>query len=174
MQSVGYIAGSASVEPLAAASGICRQAAADPSVAVTEMSPVPETPRFETTGSSYADQQRPERRRCSVMRTNVAIAIAEEARDRIYEVAQVCRALGFAHTSTLSVIGVLIGSAEVEDLPMLRAIPGVLGVEMDRSLRTAANPGHRPAAADLQRSWSSNGNASGASAVWLAASTRSK
>lgn len=76
------------------------------------------------------------------MRINVAIAIAEEARDRIYEVAQVCRALGFAHTSTLSDIGILIGSADVEDLPMLRAIPGVLAVEMERALRIAAAPGH--------------------------------
>jgi len=73
------------------------------------------------------------------MRINVAIAVAEEARDRIYEVAQVCRALGFAHTSTLSDIGVLIGSAEVEDLPMLRAIPGVLTVEMQRPPRIAAS-----------------------------------
>ena len=73
------------------------------------------------------------------MRINVAIAVAEEARGRIHEVAQVCRALGFAHTSTLSDIGILIGSAEVEDLPMLRAIPGVLAVEMQRSLRVACN-----------------------------------
>jgi hypothetical protein len=72
------------------------------------------------------------------MRINIAIAIAEEARDRLYEVAQVCRALGFAHTSTLSDIGILIGSADVEDLPMLRAIPGVLAVEMERALRIAA------------------------------------
>jgi hypothetical protein len=72
------------------------------------------------------------------MRINVAIAVAEEARDRLYEVAQVCRALGFAHTSTLSDIGILIGSADVEDLPMLRAIPGVLAVETERALRIAA------------------------------------
>ncbi|HYL01760.1 MAG TPA: hypothetical protein VEU78_11235 [Steroidobacteraceae bacterium] len=72
------------------------------------------------------------------MRINVAIAVAEEARDRIYEVAQVCRALGFAHTSTLPEIGVLTGSAEVGDLPILRAIPGVLAVEMERGLRIAA------------------------------------
>jgi len=76
------------------------------------------------------------------MRINVAIAVAEEARDRIYEVAQVCRALGFAHSSTLPEIGVLIGSAEVEGLPKLRAIPGVLAVEMERSLRIAANLCH--------------------------------
>ena len=75
------------------------------------------------------------------MRINVAIAVAEEARDRIYEVAEVCRALGFAHTSTLSDIGILIGSADVEDLPLLRAIPGVLAVEMERSLELAALEG---------------------------------
>jgi len=75
------------------------------------------------------------------MRINVAIAVAEEARDRIYEVAEVCRALGFAHTSTLSNIGILIGSADVEDLPLLRAIPGVLAVEMERALELAALEG---------------------------------
>jgi hypothetical protein len=73
-----------------------------------------------------------------VTRINVAIAVAEEARDRVYEVAEVCRALGFAHTSTLSNIGILIGSAAVEDLPLLRAIPGVLAVEMERALELAA------------------------------------
>jgi hypothetical protein len=71
------------------------------------------------------------------MRINIAIAVAEEARDRTYEIAQVCRALGFAHTSTLSDIGILLGSADVEDLPMLRAIPGVLAVEVERALRIA-------------------------------------
>jgi hypothetical protein len=75
------------------------------------------------------------------MRINVAIAVAEEARDRIYEVAEVCRALGFAHTSTLSNIGILIGSADLEDLPLLRAIPGVLAVEMERALELAALEG---------------------------------
>lgn len=75
------------------------------------------------------------------MRINVAIAVAEEARDRIYEVAEVCRALGFAHTSTLSNIGILIGSADVGDLPLLRAIPGVLAVEMERALKLAALEG---------------------------------
>ena len=108
------------------------------------------------------------------MRINVAIAIAEEVRDRIYEVAQVCRALGFAHTSTLPDIGVLIGSAEVEDLPMLRAIPGVLAVEIERSLRIAASDTHPAAAGGPQWSWSSNGKASAVSAVWPAASTRSR
>jgi hypothetical protein len=96
------------------------------------------------------------------MRINVAIAVAEQARDRIYEVAQVCRAFGFAHTSTLPHIGVLIGSAEAGDLPMLRAIPGVLAVETERALRR------------LQRSWSSNGKVSALPAAWPAGSMRSR
>ena len=76
------------------------------------------------------------------MRINVAIAVAEEARDRIHKVARVCRALGFAHASTLPCVGVLIGSAEDGDLPMLRAIPGVLAVEMECSRRIAASLRH--------------------------------
>lgn len=76
-----------------------------------------------------------------VTRIKVAIAIAEEARDRIYEVAAVCRALGFGHTSTLSDVGVLVGSAELADLPTLRAIPGVAAIELERGL-AAASRGH--------------------------------
>ncbi len=72
-------------------------------------------------------------------RVEVTIAVAGEARDRIYEVATVCRALGFGHTSTRSDLGVLVGSAELEDLPTLRAVPGVIGIEMEeeRSSRGA-------------------------------------
>lgn len=64
-------------------------------------------------------------------RVNVTIAVAGDARDRLYEVATVCRALGFGHTSTRSDLGVLVGSAELEDLPSLRAVPGVIGIEME-------------------------------------------
>ena len=64
-------------------------------------------------------------------RVDVTIAVARDARDRIYEVATVCRALGFGHTSTRSDVGVLVGSAELEDLPSLRAVPGVAGIEME-------------------------------------------
>ena len=85
---------------------------------------------------SYDTQQG----RCSVTRINVAIAVAEEARDRLYEVAAVCRALGFGHTSTLTDVGVLIGSAEIDDLPRLRGIPGVVAIEMDREFRLDGLP----------------------------------
>jgi hypothetical protein len=71
-------------------------------------------------------------------RVNVAVAVAEEACDRIYEVAAVCRALGFGHTSTLPDIGLLIGWAQSEDLARLRAVPGVVAVEIERNLRACA------------------------------------
>jgi hypothetical protein len=64
-------------------------------------------------------------------RINVAIAVGSEARDRLYEVATLCRSLGFGHTSTRSDLGLLVGSAELEDLPSLRAVPGVIGIEME-------------------------------------------
>lgn len=73
---------------------------------------------------------------CAVTRINVTIAVAGDARGRLYEVATVCRALGFGHTSTRSDLGVLVGSAELEDLPSLRAVPGVISIEMEER-RTA-------------------------------------
>ena len=63
-------------------------------------------------------------------RVDVMIAVGRDSRDRIYEVATVCRALGFGHTSTHSDLGVLVGSADLDDLPSLRAVPGVVGIEM--------------------------------------------
>ena len=77
-------------------------------------------------------------------RVDVTIAVAREARDRIYEVATVCRALGFGHTSTHSDLGVLVGSAELEDLPSLRAVPGVIGIEMEEG-RTSRGARRSPA-----------------------------
>jgi hypothetical protein len=64
-------------------------------------------------------------------RINVAIAVGGDARERLYEVASLCRALGFGHTSTRSDLGLLVGSAELEDLPSLRTVPGVIGIEME-------------------------------------------
>lgn len=64
-------------------------------------------------------------------RIDVTIAVARDARDRIYEVAGICRARGFGHTSTHSDVGHLVGSAELEDLPSLREVPGVVDVEME-------------------------------------------
>ena len=83
----------------------------------------------------------PERWRCAVTRINVAIAVAEEARDRIYDVAAVCRALGFGHTSTLTDIGVMVGWAELDDLPILRSVPGVVAVETQGEFRLSGVPG---------------------------------
>ena len=69
-------------------------------------------------------------------RVNVAVAVAEDACGRIYEVAAACRALGLEHTSTLADVGVLTGSVEFHDLPKLRAIPGILAVELEREFRS--------------------------------------
>jgi predicted metallopeptidase len=70
-----------------------------------------------------------------VSRVDVAVAVAEDAQGRIYEVAAACRALGLQHTATLAVVGVLTGSMESGDLARLWAIPGVLAVEVKRDFR---------------------------------------
>jgi hypothetical protein len=71
----------------------------------------------------------------AVNRANVAVAVADDARERIYEVAAVCRAVGLDHTSTLTDIGVLLGSVELDNLFSLRAVPGVVAVEVEREFR---------------------------------------
>jgi len=68
-------------------------------------------------------------------RANVAIAVSDEARARIDEIAARCRALGLEHTSTLFGIGVLLGSVELRDLPRVKAVPGVAVVEIERGFR---------------------------------------
>ena len=69
-------------------------------------------------------------------RVNVAVAVADDAQGRIYEVAAACRALGLDHTATLAGVGVLTGSMEFEALAKLRAVPGVLAVEVECELRS--------------------------------------
>jgi hypothetical protein len=71
-------------------------------------------------------------------RVNVAVAVADDLRDCLCEVAAACQALGFEPTSTLNDIGVLTGSAHVGALPELREIPGVIAVEVERPFRTQA------------------------------------
>lgn len=64
-------------------------------------------------------------------RVNVAVAVADDARGCIYEVAAACRELGFDHTATLMAVGVLTGSVEFEKLTKLRAVRGVVAVEVE-------------------------------------------
>ena len=68
-------------------------------------------------------------------RVNVAIAVADEARASIYQVAAACRALGFRHTSTLLDVGVLTGTVDVHAVLKLKAVPGVVAVELARGSR---------------------------------------
>ena len=69
-------------------------------------------------------------------RINVAVAVADDAQDRIYEVAAACRALGLDHTATIAMVGVLTGSMESGDLRRLWAVPGVLAVEVENGVRS--------------------------------------
>ncbi len=83
--------------------------------------------------------------RCVVRRVKVAVAIGEDAFGRIQQVAEACRQLGFEHESTLSGVGVLVGSAAADDVARLRTVPGVTAVEVERDLRHGRAP--RPARA---------------------------
>ena len=71
-------------------------------------------------------------------RVNVAVAVADESRDCIGEVAAACRAVGFLHASTLDHVGVFTGSAPLEALAELRGVPGVIAVEVERPTRIRA------------------------------------
>ncbi len=68
-------------------------------------------------------------------RVNIAVAVAEEARGSIHEIAAACRALGLHHSATLALVGVLTGSMESDDLVRLWAVPGVLAIEVEYGFR---------------------------------------
>jgi hypothetical protein len=74
--------------------------------------------------------------RQSLSRLKIAIAVTEDARDHIHEVAALCRARGFEHTSILEEVGVLLGSVELANIPDLEAVRGVAAVEIERGFRT--------------------------------------
>lgn len=73
-------------------------------------------------------------------RVNVAVAVSDDARSCIYEVAAACRAVGFDHTATLTAVGVFTGSMEFERLGNLRAVPGVMAVEVERDFAPGITP----------------------------------
>ena len=72
----------------------------------------------------------------AVNRINVAVAVADEARGCIYEVAAACRAIGLDHKGTLAVVGILTGSVELGDLAKLWAVPGVVAVEVEAAFQS--------------------------------------
>jgi hypothetical protein len=76
----------------------------------------------------------------SVFRIRVAIAVADDALQRLEEVAVACRALGFRSDSTLTGVGVFTGSADAGSLAALRAVPGVAAVELERDIRIHRRP----------------------------------
>lgn len=87
--------------------------------------------------TSQPQRQRPDD---SLSRVKVAIAVTDDARKEIAEVAAACRRVGLEHTSTLAGVGVLLGSVELGDLPKLRALPRVVAVEIKRETRVCGLP----------------------------------
>ncbi|MBS0580716.1 MAG: hypothetical protein JSR36_15775 [Proteobacteria bacterium] len=67
-------------------------------------------------------------------KVNVAVAVADEAQGRIHEIAAACRAAGLQHRTTLAMVGVLTGLVETDYLGELKAVPGVLAVEVRRRI----------------------------------------
>lgn len=67
----------------------------------------------------------------AVSRVNVAVAVSDDARGCINEVAAACRALGLLHTATLAGVGVLTGSVEPGNIGKLWAVTGVVAVEVE-------------------------------------------
>jgi len=72
----------------------------------------------------------------SQLKVAVAVAVADDARGRIYEVAAACRAAGLDHTVTLAGVGLLTGSMESGDLANLLAMPGVMMVEIKHEFQS--------------------------------------
>lgn len=71
-------------------------------------------------------------------RVNVAVAVSDDARGWINEVAAACRALGLSHTATLAGVGVLTGSVELSNLRKLWAVTGVVAVEVEAGFESPA------------------------------------
>jgi hypothetical protein len=70
----------------------------------------------------------------------VAIAVGDDALERVEEVVRACRALGFRKDSTLTGVGVFTGWVEADKVAALRAVPGVAAVELERSIRIHTPP----------------------------------
>lgn len=73
-------------------------------------------------------------------RIRVAVAVSDDALERMDEVAVACRALGFRADATLAGVGVFTGSIPAESVEALRAVPGVAAVELEHKLRIHTNP----------------------------------
>ena len=65
-------------------------------------------------------------------RVRIAIAVTDDALGRMQEVVHACQALGFRADSTLPWVGIFTGLVEAELIGMLRMIPGVAAVEIER------------------------------------------
>ena len=71
-------------------------------------------------------------------RVNIAIALAEEARGRLEEVAATCSALGLAECARLTGIGILVGSVSLRNLRRLWSVPEIVAIELEGNVRARA------------------------------------
>jgi hypothetical protein len=68
-------------------------------------------------------------------RIRVAIAVEDEALERVQDVLASCRALGFRADSALTGVGIFTGWIEAQNVGALREVAGVAAVELDRHIR---------------------------------------
>jgi hypothetical protein len=70
-----------------------------------------------------------------MIRIRIAVAVADDALERLGEVMAACRALGFRADSTLTGVGVFTGFMDENKLAALRAVPGVAAVELEHRMQ---------------------------------------
>jgi hypothetical protein len=68
-------------------------------------------------------------------RIRVAMAVADDALERVQEVLASCRAVGFRADSALTGVGIFTGWIEAENVGALREIAGVAAVELETAIR---------------------------------------
>jgi hypothetical protein len=78
-----------------------------------------------------------------MIRIRVAVAVGDDALERLDEVMAACRALGFRADSRLTGVGVFTGFMDENALAALRAVPGVAAVELEHRMQVHA-PVRRP------------------------------
>jgi hypothetical protein len=75
-----------------------------------------------------------------MIRIRVAVAVADDALERLNEVVRACHAVGFRADSTLTGVGVFTGFIDEDNVAALRAVAGVAVVEPEHKMRIPARP----------------------------------
>ena len=75
------------------------------------------------------------RRSNRMSRLRIAVAVTDDALGRMQEVVHACQMFGFQADSTLPWVGIFTGLIEAGSIGVLRIIPGVAVVEVERENR---------------------------------------